>query len=104
MVVVLELGPLDDQEPHAGEDRFDALAQQRQRMAMAEAGGRPGSVTSTAPAGGRDASAARDAFVERRFDLLLEIVGQLAERGAHLGGADPSSFSSAETSPPLRAR
>ena len=36
VVVVLELGALDHEEPHATEDGFDALAQQRQRMAMAE--------------------------------------------------------------------
>ena len=48
------------------------------------AGTRPGSVTSTAPAGGRAPFRGGDAFVERRFDLLLEIVGELAERGPRI--------------------
>ena len=36
VVVVLELGAFDDEEAEAREDRFDALAQERQRMAMAD--------------------------------------------------------------------
>ena len=37
VVVVFELGALDDEEAEAGEDRLDALAQDRQRMAVADA-------------------------------------------------------------------
>ena len=79
VVVVLELGPLEDEEAHAAEDRFDALAQQRQRMAVAERRG---------PARQRDVDRVRrrarrlgrrEPRVEARFDVLLELVRQLAE-------------------------
>ena len=46
------------------------------------AGRRPGSVTSTAPAGGRPASRAARAVVERGLDLVLQLVGELAEARA----------------------
>ncbi len=36
VVVVLELGAFRDVEPHAQEDLLDALAQQRERMAMTD--------------------------------------------------------------------
>ncbi len=44
-------------------------------------GGRPGRVTSTAPAGRTRRRDLRDARVERRLDLLLQLVDLLAERG-----------------------
>ena len=86
------------------EDRLDALAQERQRMPMAER--RRAARQRDVDRAGRRARACRgsDAFVERRFDLLLELVGELAEAGARRAAPMPSAFSSAETSPPLRAR
>jgi len=38
VVVVFELGSFDDEEAEAEEDRLDALAQERQRVAMTEQG------------------------------------------------------------------
>ena len=63
---------------------LDPLAQERQRMAVAERRPRPGSVTSTAPAAGASRRRPR-AGVELRFDLLLERVGELAEARALVG-------------------
>ncbi len=86
VVVVFELGALDDEETHPAEDRFDALAQQRQGMAVAE--GRQ-----TPRQGHVDAAGRRPGFrrlgepvIELRLDRLLEIVGELAEQGPHVGG------------------
>ena len=106
VVVVFELGPLDDEEPHAAEDGFDASRSSVKRMTMAERGRRPGSVTSTAPAGGRDASAAAAMRSSSAgFDLLLEIVGELAEERTRVGRVpSPSAFSSAGHAVRLCAR
>ncbi len=49
------------------------------------AGGRPGSVTSTAPAGRRAEDRAARSLVEHGLDVLLELVDLLSERGALLG-------------------
>ena len=46
------------------------------------AGARPGSVTSTAPAGPSRRGQGRQPLVERRLDVLLELVDLLAERRA----------------------
>ena len=42
--------------------------------------------------------------VQPGFDVLLEIVGGLSERRALFGGAAPSAFMNADTSPFLRDR
>ena len=92
------------EEPHAAEDRLDPLPQQRQRMAMAErrlpARAASGRLRRRADGLRRGA----DALVELRFDLLFEIVGELAEPRARLGGAEPERLQQPETSPPFRAR
>ena len=87
MVVVLELGPFEDEEPHAAEDRLDALAQERQRMAVAER--RAAARQRDVDRAGRRPRVVRcgEALVELRFDLLFEIVGELAEPRPRVGRA-----------------
>ena len=87
VVVVLELGPFDDLVAHAREDGLDALAQQGQRMAVADR---------RRAAGQRDVDRARwadarraarlDALVERRFDVSLSALASWPSRGPLLGG------------------
>jgi hypothetical protein len=65
---------LDDGEPHAREDRFHAVAHDREGMAAPEPRRPPGSVTSTAPAG---RGIGVDGFLvggPARFDLLFQLV------------------------------
>jgi hypothetical protein len=81
VVVVFELGTFDDEEAEAGEDRLDALAQQAQRMTVADGRRRPGSVTSTAPWADAPRGRCLDALTEDAFDVLLGGVGELPRRG-----------------------
>ena len=101
VIVVLELRPLEDEEAHAAEDRFDALAQQRQGMTVAERRG---------PARQRDVHRVRrrarrlgrrDALVEARFDLLLQLVRQLAEERTRVGGRRPERLEQRGDEPAL---
>ena len=54
VIVVLGLGAVEDLVPLPREDRLEALAQIVSGCRWPTTAGRPGSVTSTAPAGGRD--------------------------------------------------
>ena len=83
---------------------FDALAQERQRMAMAERRRAAGQRDVDGAAGGRGRCRRDDPRVELRLDLLLELVGELAEPRPLVGRRRPERLEQAETSPPLRAR
>ena len=81
VVIVLELGPFGDEEAEAEEDLLDAVAEQRQGMAMAD---------ERRPAGKRDVDPVRgrtrrggvgEARLQRVFDVLLEEVRVAPERG-----------------------
>ena len=85
VVIVLELGPLDDQEPHAQEDGLDPLAQQRERMAMAEQRRAARQRDVDRVAGRAARRRLREPLGQRRVDVLFELVGGLAERRALVG-------------------
>jgi hypothetical protein len=104
VVVVLELGPLDDEKAHAAEDGLDALAQEREGMPMARGRHAAGQRDVHSSLDGPSFSGGGQAVVDRGFDLLFQRVDELAEARALVGGALPSARRSAETSPPLRAR
>src|SRR4051812_44887005 len=89
VVIVFELGPLDDEEAEAEEDRLDPLAQQRQRMAMADERRTPGQrdvdragLARAIRGGLRDGGEPR---VDGVLDVLLESVGRLAETRTLVG-------------------
>ena len=98
VAVVFDLGPFDDEEAHAREDRFDAARGGASADGDGRArGARPGSVTSTAPAGGRAALSGADALGRARFDLPASARWRAGRvRGRSSGGAEPSAFSSAD--------
>ena len=101
VVVVLELGPFDDEEAEAGEDRFDALAQQAQRMTVAD-GRCPARQRDVDRApGGTGLRCGLDALTEDAFDVLLGGVGELAETGPFLGGRGPEGFEQRRDEPAL---
>ena len=90
MVIVLELGPLDDQEAHAQEDGLDPFPQQGERMPMPEQrrASRQGDVDGVA--NGTARRRRRETFGQRRVDVLLELIGGLSQRRAfvHRRGRD----------------
>ncbi len=86
VIVVFELRPIDHLEAEAREDRFNPLAQDRQRMTMADARG---------PTGQRDVDRAGrrtcggcggEPILQPRVDVGLELVRELAEAWTILGG------------------
>ena len=81
VVIVLELRPLDDDEAEPQEDRFDAVAQQRQRMAMTDERRAPRQRHVERVAGG-PARQRRLRLFEPRLDILLERVGGLTRASA----------------------
>jgi hypothetical protein len=93
VVIVLELGPLDDQEAEAQEDGLDALAQQRERMPVADerrtAGQRDVDGVGPALALLRRARELREARLDDLFDVLLQLVGRLAEARTLVGAGAP---------------
>ena len=105
VVVVLELGPFDDEEPEAREDRLDALAQQRQRVAVADARRAARQRDVDGAAGGRDCGGGLERSRRARFDVGLELVGELRRAaGARRAAPRRATFSRPRRSPPLRAR
>src|SRR4029079_15002683 len=86
VVVVLELGALGDEEAEAQEDRLDALAQQRERMAMADERRPPGQRHVDGVAGGTLRGGLRQPLVQLGTNLLFERVGFAPERGPAIGG------------------
>ena len=85
VVVVFELGTFDDEEAEAREDRLDALAQQAQRMTVAD-GRRASRQRDVDRAPGRTRlGRCLDALAEDAFDVLLGGVGELPEAGPLLG-------------------
>src|SRR5438093_2399004 len=85
VVIVLEIGPFDDEESLAQEEALDAIAQQRERMTMPD---------EWCPSRERDVDrircgfargCLRQTFGELRVDVLLELVRLTAEHGPLLG-------------------
>src|SRR5262245_22374359 len=84
VVVVLELGAVDDEEAEPREDRLDALAQDRQRMAMTDPG-RAARERDVDGAGRRPRGARRrKLLLEPRLDLDFELIDELTEAGTFL--------------------
>ena len=79
--LVLDLGPFDDREPHAREDRLPSRSRTTVSGWRWPSGGtRPGSVTSIAPAGARGRLRAVAWYARpARFDGLLQLVGEAAD-------------------------
>src|SRR5262249_17627752 len=79
VIIVLELWSFDDQEPHAEEDLFDALAQQCERMTAPEQRRTSGQRYVDGVGGG----CLTEQFflrLELRFGALFETVERLAKR------------------------
>ncbi len=100
VVVVLELRPVDDQEAEAREDRFDALAKNRQRMPMADSPNAAGQRDVDAACRGARRRRGLEARGEARVEIFLQLVDELTEArpvvGRHLsealqqGGDEPA--------------
>ena len=86
VVVVLELRSFGDEEALAEEEALDPVAQQRERMTMADerrpTGERDVDCVRGRLAGGR----LREAIGQVRVDVLFELVGLAAERGPLIRG------------------
>ena len=90
VVVVLELGPFDDEEAHAREDRSRcARAGASADGGGRAAGARPGSVTSTAPAGGRADATAAMRWSSCGSISCLRVLASWPRRGRSSAGAEP---------------
>ncbi len=105
VVVVFELGALDDEEPEPREDGFDSLAKDGERMAMADArpAARQRDVDRALPGRPRGAVGGQPGS-ELRLDLLFQLIGELAEPRPLGRRRLTERLEQAETSPPLRAR
>jgi hypothetical protein len=101
VVIVLDLGPFDHHEPEPREDVLDPLAEQAERMPVAERG--PAAGKRHVHGMARRACPHRrvDPRRQRRVDAVPERVGELAQARTLLGGNGPEGLQQRRNEPPL---
>src|SRR5262249_13011349 len=102
--IVLELRTLNNEEPHPGEDRFDALSEKRQRMAVSQRGLPSGKSQVNGPRRALVGARGSDSLVELRFNLLLEIVGEFAQSRTCLRWCGPQRLEEPGNKPALACK